>query len=76
MSVMLGSSKEITSFTELQEQSWIHFSALIELNRVFQMCQKLIHVCEKMRILILTEEYGEKFLCAGGKISKLESGYI
>lgn len=41
---MLGSSKEIISFTELQEQSWIHFAALIELNRVFQMYEKLIHV--------------------------------
>lgn len=29
-----------------------------------------------MRILILTEEYGEKFLCAGGKVTKLEGGYI
>lgn len=73
---MLGSSKEIISFTELQEQSWIHFAALIELNRVFHMCEKLIHVCEKMRILTVTEEYGEKSLCAGGKITKLEGGYI
>lgn len=73
---MLGSSKEIISFTELQEQSWKCFAALIELNRVFQMCEKLIHVCEKMRILILTEEYGETFLCSGGKITKLEDGYI
>lgn len=29
-----------------------------------------------MRILILTEEYGEKFLCAGGKITKLERGWL
>lgn len=40
------------------------------------MCEKLIHVCEKMRILTVTEEYGEKSLCAGGKITKLEGGYI
>lgn len=73
---MLCSSKEIISFTELQEQSWIHFAALIELNRVFQMCEKLIPACEKKRILTMTEEYGEKFLCAGGKITKLEGGYI
>lgn len=73
---MLGSSKEIISFTELQEQPWIHFAALIELNRVFQMCEKLFPACEKMRLLILTEEYGEKFLSAGGKITKLEGGYV